>query len=176
VISALRISINAELLAVASRSATRAKEYAFTWGVPRAYGSYSALLADPDIDVVYNSLPNSLHALWTAEAASNRKHVLCEKPLATSLREVDQIIAAADRFGVVIAEAFMYLHHPLATRLRSLVNHGELGELRMIRGAFSFRIKSQRDIRLDPALGGGSLLDSGCYPVGLARFLIGADP
>ena len=81
VISALRISTHAELLAVASRSAARAKEYALTWGVPRAYGSYSALLADPDIDVVYNSLPNSLHAQWTVEAASNRKHVLCEKPL-----------------------------------------------------------------------------------------------
>lgn len=176
VISALRISTYAELLAVASRSAARAEQYALTWGIPRSYGSYSALLDDPDIDIVYNSLPNSLHAQWAVEAASNGKHVLCEKPLATSLREVDEIIAAANRFGVIITEAFMYLHHPLATQLRGLVRHGDLGELRMIRSAFSFQIGSEHDIRLDSELGGGSLLDSGCYPVSLARFLVGAEP
>ncbi len=176
IIAALRISRHGDLLAVASRSAARSNEYALAWGIPRAYGSYSGLLADPDIDVVYNSLPNSLHAPWTIEAAAHGKHVLCEKPLATSVLEVDKIIAAVRRFNVVVAEAFMYLHHPLAERLKVLTGMGDLGELRMIRGAFSFAIEGARDIRLDPVLGGGSLLDSGCYPVSFSRFLLGTEP
>jgi xylose dehydrogenase (NAD/NADP) len=163
----LRSSPRAELLAVASRSRQRAEEEARRWEIPRAYGSYDELLADPEIDVVYVPLPNALHAEWTLKAARAGKHVLCEKPLATSLEDVDRIADAARAAGVVVTEAFMYRHHPQTLRVRELVAAGAVGKVRLVRGAFSF---------LDPALGGGSLWDVGCYPVSYARFVLGQEP
>jgi len=172
-IPAIRDADRAELLAVASRDQARAESYAAEWGVPRAHGSYQALLDDPDIDAVYVSLPNSLHAEWTVRAAGAGKHVLCEKPLALNTAECDRIIAAAGEAGVVVAEAVMYLHHPLLRRLRQLVQGGALGEIRLVRGAYSFALNRPDDVRWKPELGGGSLWDVGSYPVSFIRWICG---
>jgi predicted dehydrogenase len=177
VIPPIKESPRHELRAVASRDPGRARAYAGEWGIPVAHDSYDALLADPDIDVVYNPLPNSLHAEWTIRAAEAGKHVLCEKPLALSVDEVDAIAAAATRAGVVVTEAFMYRHHPQTLRLKALVDGGEIGALRLIRGAFSFTLaRPADDPRRIPDLGGGSLWDVGCYPVSMARYLVGREP
>ena len=164
------------LQAVASRSADRARAYAAEWNIPVAIGSYEALLTDPDIDAVYISIPNSLHAEWTIRALDAGKHVLCEKPLALTPGDVDRIADAAARAGRIAAEAFMYRSHPLTSAVESLVRNGRLGELRLVRGAFTFPLTRNPDIRLDPALGGGSLWDVGCYPVSYACFLLDAAP
>jgi predicted dehydrogenase len=165
-----------ELAAVASRSLERAEAWAAEWGAARAYASYEALLAAADVDVVYIPLPNALHARWTIAAARAGKHVLCEKPLALSVADVDAIAAAAGEAGVVVAEAFMYRHHPQTLRVGELVASGALGRIRVVRGAFSFWLSRDGDVRLDPALGGGSLWDIGCYPVSFARFVLGEEP
>jgi xylose dehydrogenase (NAD/NADP) len=165
-----------ELVAVASRDADKASAYARKWDIPRSFGSYEAMLADPDIDVIYISLPNSLHAEWTIRAAQSEKHVLCEKPLAMSVTEVDAVREAADRQGVVVAEAFMYRHHPQSQQVKLLVDEGQIGNLQLIRGCFTFQIGNKDDIRLVSKLGGGSIWDVGCYPISYARFLVGSDP
>jgi predicted dehydrogenase len=172
----LRAATRSELVAVASRDLERAEAYAKRWNIPRAFGSYEALLADPDIDVVYNSLPNSLHAEWTIKAAQAGKHVLCEKPLAVTLKEVDAMAAAAEQAGVVVTEAFMYRHHPQTLKVKELVDGGAIGELRLVRGAFTFNIEREDDVRLDPALGGGGIWDVGCYPISFARYIVGSEP
>jgi xylose dehydrogenase (NAD/NADP) len=172
-IPAIRAAKRAELRAVASRSQVRAQAYAAGWNIPRAHGSYEALLADPDIDVIYVSLPNSLHAEWTVWAARAGKHVLCEKPLALSPSECDQIIAAAEAAGVVVAEAVMYLHHPLLHKVRQLVREEAVGQIRLVRGAFSFFLDRPDDVRWKPELGGGSLWDIGSYPVSFIRWIAG---
>ena len=172
----LRASARNELVAVASRDPERGRAYAAEWGIPRAFGSYEALLADREIDVIYNSLPNSLHPTWTIKAAQAGKHVLCEKPLATTVEEVDAIAAAARQAGVVVAEAFMYRHHPQTLRVKELVDGGAVGRLRLVRGAFTFNLTRPGDVRLDPALGGGSIWDVGCYPISFARLVVGAEP
>jgi predicted dehydrogenase len=173
---ALRESERAEAFAVASRSGEKAADYAAEHGLARAHASYEALLADPDVDVVYNPLPNHLHAEWTVRAAEAGKHVLCEKPLACSLAEVDEMAAAARANGVVVAEAFMYRHHPQTLRVQELVAEGAIGEVRLVRGSFSFPLTAEHDIRLDPAMGGGSAWDVGVYPISYARTLIGRAP
>jgi predicted dehydrogenase len=172
----LRASDRNELLAVASRSLDRAEAEARKWGVPRAFGSYEALLADPAIDVVYVPLPNGLHAEWTERAARAGKHVLCEKPLVLTLQEADRVATVARETGVVIAEAFMYRHHPQTAKVRELVAGGAIGVPRLVRGAFTFDLTRDNDVRLDPAQGGGSLWDVGCYPVSYARFVLGEEP
>lgn len=172
----LRISPRNRLTAVASRDADRARAYAAESGIPRWFGSYEALLADPDIDVVYISLPNSLHAEWTIKAAQAGKHVLCEKPLAISAEEVDAVAAAAERAGVVVAEAFMYRHHPQTIKVQELIADGAIGRLRLVSGGFTFPLTRPKDVRLNPALSGGSLWDVGCYPISFARTAIGAAP
>jgi predicted dehydrogenase len=172
-IPAIRDADRGELLAVASRDQARAESYAAEWGIPRAHGSYQALLDDPDIDAVYVSLPNSLHADWTVRAAGAGKHVLCEKPLALSTVECDEIITAAAAAGVVVTEAVMYLHHPLLQRARQLVQGGALGEIRLARSAFSFPLNRPDDVRWKPELGGGSLWDLGSYPVSFIRWMCG---
>jgi predicted dehydrogenase len=134
------------------------------------------MLADPEIDVVYISLPNSLHVEWTIKAVQAGKHVLCEKPLALSVEDVDSVQAAACQAGVVVAEAFMYRHHPQTLRVQELIAGGTIGQLRVIRGGFTFNIRQSGDIRLDPALGGGSIWDVGCYPISYTRAILGADP
>jgi xylose dehydrogenase (NAD/NADP) len=176
IVPALRAAPNHELVAVASRSIEKAREHAAQWSIPRAIGSYEELLAAPDIDVIYIPLPNSLHAEWTIRAAEAGKHVLCEKPLALSVDEVDRIAAAAKRAGVVVAEAFMYRHHPQTLRIKQLIDHGAIGEMHLVRGAFTFNLDRPGDVRRDLALGGGSIWDVGCYPISLARYVAGADP
>lgn len=175
-ITPLRASPRNRLAAVASRDLAHGRAYAAEWGIPRVFGSYEALLADPDIDVVYISLPNSLHAEWTIRAARAGKHVLCEKPLAVSLEEVDAVAEAARRAGVVVAEAFMYRHHPQTLKIKELVDGGAIGPLRVIRGAFTFNLTNPANIRLAPELGGGSIWDVGCYPISFARTIAGAAP
>jgi predicted dehydrogenase len=172
----LRASTRNQLVAVASRTQAQADAYAKTWDIPRAFGSYEAMLADPDIDVVYNPLPNSLHAEWTIKAAQAGKHVLCEKPLAMNVAEVDAMTAAARQANVVVAEAFMYRHHPQTLKVKELVDGGAIGTLRLVRGSFSFNMSQETDVRLDPTLGGGSIWDVGCYPISYARMVIGREP
>ena len=173
---AIAQSKTGRLAAVASRTQAQADAYAREWKIPKAYGSYESLLADPEIDVIYNSLPNHLHAEWTIKAAQAGKHVLCEKPLALSVAEVDAIEAAARQAGVVVTEAFMYRHHPQALKARELVATGAIGQLLVIRGVFTISLDRPQDIRLDPAKGGGCVWDLGCYPVSYARYLADAEP
>lgn len=175
-ITPLRASKRNVLSAVASRSQASADAYAKEKKIPRAHGSYEALLADPEIDVIYNSLPNHLHAAWTIKAVEAGKHVLCEKPLALSVEEVDAIQAAARKHGRVVAEAFMYRHHPQTLKVQEIVKSGSLGTVKLVRGSFSFMLSREGDVRLDPAMGGGSIWDIGCYPISYARSVLGENP
>ena len=175
-ITPLRASKRNQLIAVASRTQESAGKYAREWKIPRAHGSYEALLADPEIDVVYISLPNHLHAEWSIKAVATGKHVLCEKPLALSPEEVDAIKDAARKHGCVVMEAFMYRHHPQTLKVQELVKDGSLGSLKLIRGSFSYMLSRELDVRLDPAMGGGSIWDVGCYPISYARTVVGKDP
>jgi predicted dehydrogenase len=134
------------------------------------------MLSDPEIDVIYNSLPNSLHAEWTIKACQAGKHVLCEKPLAMSVAEVEAIESSARQAGVIVTEAFMYRHHAQTKKVQEIVNSGQLGELRLVRGSFSFLLDNPQNIRLAPELGGGSIWDVGCYPISYARTVIGSEP
>lgn len=172
----LQVSKRNHLLAVGSRSQDTADAYAKERKIPRAYGSYEALLADPEIDVIYNPLPNHLHAEWTIKAVEAGKHVLCEKPLALSVDEVDAVKAAAHKHGRVVAEAFMYRHHPQTLKVQELVRSGSLGTLKLIRGSFSFLLSREGDVRLKPEWGGGSIWDVGCYPISYARTVVGEEP
>jgi predicted dehydrogenase len=176
VIPPLRTSAGSRLLAVASRDPARAAAYAREWGIERAHGSYEALLADPEIDVVYIPLPNHLHAEWAIRAARAGKHVLCEKPLALSVAEVDAMEAAARHSGVVLAEAFMYRHHPQTLAVKEQVDGGAIGTVRFVRGTFSFPLGRPDDVRLRPEWGGGCLRDVGCYPLSFTRYLLGREP
>src|SRR3954469_17162674 len=146
-----------EVTAIASRHLTRAQEAAKSLGIPRAYGSYEELLRDPDIDVIYNPLPNHLHVEWTVKALEAGKHVLCEKPLALSVADVDRVADACRTTGKAAAEAFMYRHHPMTAAVVNAVASGRLGEVKSYRGAFTFALTRPNDVRLDPAMGGGSL-------------------
>jgi len=172
----LRASKRNKLVGVASRSLDKAKAYARQWDIPRAFGSYEALLADPEIDVIYISLPNSMHTEWSIKAMQAGKHVLCEKPLALTLEEVDAITGVAAETGKVIAEAFMYRHHAQTLRIKEMVDTGAIGKIQLIRGAFSFPLKNKSDIRYNLSMGGGSIWDVGCYPINYARYLLGVDP
>jgi predicted dehydrogenase len=169
-ISPLRQAARSELIAVASRDQARADAYAAANGIPKAYGSYEALLADPEIDVIYNPLPNKLHREWTIKAADAGKHVLCEKPLVTTLDEFDMVEAAAERNGVTIFEAFMYLHHPQTRTVLEMVTAGKLGKVQQINSWFHFYLSPERseNIRLSAPLHGGSLWDVGVYPNSMA--------
>ena len=172
----LRASKRTLLLAVASRSISTAEAYAREWNIPRAHGSYEALLADPEIDVIYNSLPNHLHAEWTIKALRAGKHVLCEKPFALTLADVDAMSQAARETGKVLEEAFMYRHHAQTIKVKEIVDSGILGKLQLIKGAFTFPISRENDIRLQKETGGGSIWDVGCYPISFTRMIVGADP
>ena len=174
ILAAMPNSQRGEVLAVGSREADKAKAYAAENNIPRAYGSYEALLADPDVDIVYIGLPNGLHAEWTIKALQAGKHVLCEKPFALSLADVDAMHAAAQAAQRVVAEAFMYRHHPMLVRAKELAESGAIGTLRFLRASFSFYLDRAYNVRWDPALGGGALWDVGCYPVSLARYFFGA--
>ncbi len=175
-IPAIRSSKRNRLKAVASRRAETADAYAREWKIERALGSYEALLTDPDIDVIYNSLPNHLHAEWSIKALEAGTNVLCEKPLALSVDEVDAMAAAAKKAGKVVAEAFMYRHHPQTLKVKEIVDSGQLGKLQLIKGAFTFPLKREGDIRLNKEMGGGSIWDVGCYPISYTLMLLGAKP
>jgi len=175
-IKPLRTSKRNILCAVASRSQASADAYAATWKIGQAYGSYDELLDDTDIDVIYNPLPNHLHKEWTIKAMQAGKHVLCEKPMGLSTSEVDEIEAASIKYGRVVAEAFMYRHHPQTLKAKELVESGRIGKLQAIRGSFTFPIHTEADIRLDPEMGGGSIWDVGCYPISFARLIAGNEP
>ncbi len=176
VIGPIRNSKRNRLVAVASRSKDKADAYAREWKIERAYGSYEALLADPEIDVIYNSLPNNLHAEWSIKALRAGKNVLCEKPLALSVEEIDAMARAAKEAGKVLSEAFMYRHHQQTLRVVDLVRSGQLGKLQLIRGAFTYQLKGAGNIRLSKELGGGSIWDVGCYPISFARLIAGTEP
>jgi predicted dehydrogenase len=176
IIPPLQASTRHALVAVASRDRARGEAYAREWGIPRVHVSYETLIDDPEIDAVYNPLPNALHAAWTIRAVRAGKHVLCEKPLATTVADVDAIAREAKAAGVVVAEAFMYRHHPQTLRLKALVDERAIGKLRLIRSAFTFQLTRSHDVRWESSLGGGSLWDVGCYPVSVARLLAGVEP
>jgi predicted dehydrogenase len=175
-IPALKASKRNRLTTVASRRLDAAQAYAREWGIARAHGSYEALLADPEVDVIYVPLPNALHAEWSIKALEAGKHVLCEKPLALTVQEADNMAAAAHASGKVLAEALMYMHHPQTRRVKELVDSGKLGRLQLIKGAFTFVLKREGDVRLQSELGGGSIWDVGCYPISFARLVAGAEP
>lgn len=162
-----------EVVAVGSRDRARAEAYAQEKGIPRAHGSYEELLADPELDAIYNSLPNSLHVPWTLRAVEAGKHVLCEKPMDRRPEEVERAFDAADAAGLIVMEAFMYRHHPQTKRLRELVAGGSIGELREIRSTFTYQLDDPTDVRLFRELDGGSLMDLGCYCVSGFRLLAG---
>ena len=172
----LRASPRNRVTTVASRDPAKAEAYAREWSLPRALSSYEALVADPEIDVIYNPLPNHLHAEWTIKAAQAGKHVLCEKPLAITLAEVDAMEAAAKANRVVVMEAFMYRHHPQTLKVKELVASGAIGQVQLIRGSFSFMLTRDDDVRLVKEWGGGSIWDVGCYPISYARLIAGAEP
>ena len=173
VIPGAHASEKVELVAVASRDQARADAYAREWEIPRAYGSYEAMLADPDIEAVYISLPNTLHAEWSIKALEAGKHVLCEKPFTRHPEEVAAAFDTADRTGRLLTEAFMYRHNPQTKRLAELVAEGAIGELRLVRSAFSYSLYDFDNIRLQTGVEGGALMDVGCYNVSGSRLLAG---
>jgi predicted dehydrogenase len=162
--------------AIASRDPEKARQAARRLGIPRSYGTYEELLADPDIEAVYNPLPNHLHVPWSILAAEKGKHVLCEKPVALSVAEARTLIEARDRTGVKIGEAFMVRTHPQWLRTREVVRSGRLGAIRAVMGFFSYFNLDPANIRNVPEYGGGGLLDIGCYPIQVSRFVLGEEP
>jgi predicted dehydrogenase len=176
VIPAMAGSDDFQVLGIASRHLEKAKEAAQKLGIPKAYGSYEALIADPDIDIIYNPLPNHMHTEWTLKCIAAGKHVLCEKPLALSSAEVRSLIAARDKHGVKVGEAFMVRTHPQWLKTRELVQQGALGKLKLIQGCFSYYNVEPENIRNIEAFGGGAVWDLGCYPVSTSRFVLGEEP
>ena len=173
ILTGARQSERTEVVAVASRDQSRANAYASERGLERAYGSYEALLEDDEIDVVYNSLPNSLHVEWTIRALDAGKHVLCEKPLDRRVEAVERAFDAAERNGRLLMEAFMYRHHPQTKKAAELVRDGAVGEVRQLRSLFSFMLTDESDVRMLPELDGGALMDLGCYCISMQRLLAG---
>jgi predicted dehydrogenase len=169
-------SPDVDLLAVASRDQRRAEAYAREWGIERAYGSYEALLADPDIEAVYIPLPNSMHAEWSIRSLEAGKHVLCEKPFSRTPADVEAAFDAADRAGRFLSEAFMYRHNPQTARLRQLLADGAIGEPRLVRSTFSYGLYDTDNIRLRTDVDGGALMDVGCYCVSASRLAVGSEP
>lgn len=165
------------LAAIGSRSADSAAAFAGKYQIPTAHSSYDALLADPNINAIYNSLPNNLHHEWTIKSLAAGKHVLCEKPFAVNLQETEEMFAAAERHGRLLAEAFMYRTHPLIQEVLRVVRSGAIGQVRHIRTSFCYRTtRVSGNIRFDPTLAGGALMDVGCYCLNFARLFAGAEP
>lgn len=176
VIPATQRSRTGRVEAIASRTLAKAQAAASQSGVAKAYGSYEELLADPDIDAVYNPLPNHLHVPWSIKALDAGKHVLCEKPIAMTAGEARALRDARDRTGLQVAEAFMVRCHPQWARVKSLVGEGRIGTLELISGHFSYGARRPEDVRARVEYGGGALLDIGCYPITMSRWLFGAEP
>jgi predicted dehydrogenase len=173
VIAPARESGKVDITAVASRDPARAAAYAREWDIPQAYGSYEELLADPEIDAIYNPLPNSMHVEWSIRALEAGKHVLCEKPLSRHPEDVEHAFDVAEREGLVLTEAFMYRHNPQTAQLVELLRGGAVGEVRVVRAAFSFTITDEANIRLAADLEGGALMDVGSYCVSGSRLIAG---
>ena len=173
---AIQASSNGDLVAVASRDAARAREFAKRWEIPRSYGSYEALLEDGAVDAVYIPLPNSMHREWAIRATEHGKHVLCEKPLGLSHAECEEMGAAAAQAGVHLMEAFMYRFHPQTMGALEILQSGAIGDLETIRSTFTFRLTKPDNIRWSAELGGGALMDVGCYCVNVSRTMAGAEP
>jgi D-xylose 1-dehydrogenase (NADP+, D-xylono-1,5-lactone-forming) len=173
IIAAAAATDRVEIGAVGSRDAARAAEYAREHGISRAHGSYEELLADPELDAVYISLPNALHHEWTLRALDAGKHVLCEKPYSRRPEEVEEAFARAGERGLVLMEAFMYRHHPQTLRVAELLAGGEIGQPRLLKAAFTFELGDLEDVRARPELDGGALMDVGCYCVSGLRLLAG---
>jgi predicted dehydrogenase len=176
VIPAMQRGSNLEVAAIASRDLSKAQAAAGQLGIPTAYGSYEELLADPSIDAIYNPLPNHLHVPWSIRAAEAGKHVLCEKPIGLSVAETRDLIAARDKAGVKIGEAFMARTHPQWLRARELVRTGKIGDLRVVSGYFSYFNRDPKNVRNIAEIGGGGVMDIGCYPITLSRMIFGAEP
>jgi D-xylose 1-dehydrogenase (NADP+, D-xylono-1,5-lactone-forming) len=162
-----------DVVAVASRDAARAEAYAAEHGIARGHGAYERILDDPGIDAVYLSLPNGLHHEWTMRALEAGKHVLVEKPFTRSAHRAEEAFELARHRGLVLLEAFQYRHHPQTAEVKRLLDDGVVGRVQLVRGSFSFLLESLSDVRADPALDGGALMDVGCYCVSIARFLLG---
>ncbi|WP_435006714.1 Gfo/Idh/MocA family protein [Tundrisphaera lichenicola] len=177
VIPAMQKGMYSEVVAIASRSDSKAREAAESLGIARAYGSYEALLADPEIDAIYNPLPNDQHVPWSIQALEAGKHVLCEKPIALSAAEGRELVDASRRYPKLkLMEAFMYRHHPQWRLAKDLIGSGRIGSLRTIQTFFSFFNDDPSNIRHDPAKGGGGLMDIGCYAISLSRWLFDSEP
>ncbi|HEY0072259.1 MAG TPA: Gfo/Idh/MocA family oxidoreductase [Chloroflexia bacterium] len=176
VVPGLQKANNSELVAVASRDINMAREWAQARGLDHFFGSYEEMLASDVIDAVYIPLPNALHVEWSIRAADNGKHVLCEKPIAISADQLGGLIAAQRRNGVKIMEAFMYRFHPQTERIRQLVASGAIGETKIVRATFDFLLSRTNDVRLSKELGGGALLDVGCYCANVSSLVVGSPP
>jgi predicted dehydrogenase len=165
-----------DIAAIASRDLGKAANAAQNLGIPKAYGSYEALLADPQIEAIYNPLPNHLHVPWSIRAAEAGKHVLCEKPVSLTVAEAQMLLAARDRAGVLIGEAFMVRTHPQWLRTRGLIRSGRIGDLHAIAGVFSYFNRDAANVRNVAEWGGGGMMDIGCYPIVTSRFVYGEEP
>jgi predicted dehydrogenase len=176
VIPAMQKSELCEIAGIASRDLAKAEAAAKSLGIAKAYGSYEELLADPEIDAIYNPLPNHLHLPWTTRAAEAGKHVLCEKPIGLNAAEARELIAVRDRTGVKISEAFMVRVHPQWLRAREILLSGAIGDLRVVQGFFSYNNRDPKNIRNIPEFSGGGIMDIGCYPITMSRFLFGKEP
>jgi predicted dehydrogenase len=176
VIPAMLEGEHVKIEAIASRDLAKAKAAAERFGIPKAYGSYEELLADPEIEAVYNPLPNHLHVPISIEAAKANKHVLCEKPIALDATEAASLIAARDARGVIMAEAFMVRHHPQWQKARDLVRSGRIGDLRVVQASFSYMNVDPDNVRNKADIGGGGVYDIGCYPIVTSRYIFGVEP
>jgi predicted dehydrogenase len=172
----MQLCSNVEIAAIASRDLTKARTAAGQLGIPQAYGSYEELLEDPSIDAIYNPLPNHLHVPWSIRAAEAGKHVLCEKPIALSIAETRDLIAARDKAHVKIGEAFMARTHPQWLRAAEIAHSGKIGDLRVVSGYFSYFNRDPKNVRNIAEIGGGAILDIGCYPITLSRMMFRAEP
>jgi predicted dehydrogenase len=176
VIPAMQAGANCEVIAIASRDLEKAKQAAARLSIPKAYGSYEALLADSEVEAIYNPLPNHMHVGWSIRAAEAGKHVLCEKPIGLSVDEARRLVDVRDRTGLRIQEAFMVRTHPQWIRARELVTSGRIGALRSMTGYFSYFNRDPANIRNIPEYGGGALMDIGCYLINTSRFIFGRKP
>lgn len=176
VLPAMQLGGYSEIVAIASRDGQKAESVARKLRIPKAYWSYEELLADPEIEAIYNPLPNHLHVPWSIKAAEAGKHVLCEKPIGLNIAEAKALLAARNRAGVKIGEAFMVRTHPQWLRTRDLIRSGRIGDLRSIMGAFSYFNRDKNNIRNVLDWGGGGIFDIGCYPITTSRFIFGDEP
>lgn len=176
-IPAIHASEYAEVVAVGSRDLAKAQAFADKTGIAKAYGSYEDLLADPAIDAIYNPLPNNLHVPITMQAIEAGKHVLCEKPLGMDVKDIEPLLSLAQKNAhLVVMEAFMYRFHPQWLKVRELIDSGELGEINAVEADFTYFNRDEANVRNQPGIGGGGLLDIGCYCISAARFIFGREP